>query len=305
MKRILTVLALLGWAMLACAQQQLPNISYTAILSTTCASATGACSGSVVAGQGGVPALPQANSGVLGSGASLDVPVGNYNAATITFSGTYTGATENFEFSDSTGGVLYFSQVCSRTDINLLGGNDTLPTNGQRAWQCPVWGSYRFRVRQSALSTGSVQVTITLTQAAIDPSLVVAASQTNIAGSNDPCTDASAIKSTVAINISSATTTQLVALSGTTIVYVCGGVAVGGAGTNPSFELEYGTGSTCGTGTTVLTGAMATGVTVSTTAPGPIIPIPAGPKTAAGNALCAVTGGTSPNFQGYITFVQQ
>ena len=289
-------------------QSTLPNITYSAILNATCSNASSGCSNAVFAGAGGVPALPQANTGSMGSGAALDIPVPNYNAAVVTVSGTYAGSTINFEFSDSTSGTNYFTVVCARTDINLLEVNEALPSNQARAWNCPVWGNYRFRVRQSAYTSGNVQVQITLTQAAIDPSLVVAASIANVAGASDPCQDVSAIKQSASVAISSATTTQIVALSGTAQVYVCAYELVAGAGTNPSLQFEYGTGASCGTGTTVLSGAMATGVTVSTTAPGPIFT--AGPgatllKAPAGNALCIVSAGTSPNFQGWVNYVQQ
>jgi len=101
---------------------------------------------------------------------------------------------------------------------------------------------------------------------------------------------------------------QLVALSGTTVVYVCGFNATASAGTNPSIQFEYGTGASCGTGTTALTGAMATGVTVATGVAGPIFQ--AGPdatifKSPAGNALCIVVAGTSAVFNGYLSYVQQ
>ena len=283
------------------AQNVLPNLNYNAQLNATCATASASCANAVfVSGFG-------SQLGSFGSGSALDIPTTNYNAATVTVSGTYAGATINFEFSDPSGSN-YFSEVCARTDINLLEPSEVLPTNQVRAWSCPIWANTRFRVRASAYTSGNVNVWITVTQAAIDPSLVVAASITNIAGASDPCQDVSAVKSSAAIAISTATTTQLVALSGTTAVYVCNYQAVAGAGTNPSLQFVYGTGSNCGTGTTSLTGAMATGVTVSATAPGPIFESSGGNtlfKTAAGNALCLTTAGTTPNFQGWVTYVQQ
>lgn len=305
MKRLSCILflALLS-AMTVHAQAVLPNISYNGLLNATCTNANTACSNGVfVTGYGS-----SGNPGSSGSGSTLDIPVANYAAATITVSGTYAGSTINFEFSDPTTGTNYFQEVCARTDINLLESTEILPSNQVRAWSCPVWAATRFRVRQSAYTSGNVNVWITLTQAAIDPSLVVAASIANVAGASDPCQDVSAIKQSAAIAISTATTTQLVALSGTTNIYVCSYQAVAGAGTNPSFQFVYGTGASCGTGTTSLTGAMATGVTVSATAPGPIFESSGGNtmlKTAAGNALCVTTGGTTPNFQGWVSYVQQ
>lgn len=306
MKRLL-LLSLVLCAIATSAQVALPNLTYTGILSSTCSTANTPCVGGVVAGMGGVPALPQSNTGILGTGSALDVPTPNYNAAVITVNGTYTGSTINFEFADASGN-FYYQVVCARTDINLLETNETLPSNQTRAYNCPVWGNYRFRVRQSAISTGTVTVSITLTQAAIDPSLVVAASITNIAGASDPCQDVSAVKSNVVINIATATTTALITPVVGQGIYICGYQAVAGAGTNPSLQFEYGTGATCGTGTTVLTGAMATGVTVSATAPGPIFQGGGGNtlfKSGLSAGLCIVSGGTTPNFQGFVTYVQQ
>ena len=116
----------------------------------------------------------------------------------------------------------------------------------------------------------------------------------------DPCASRSAVKSSVLVNITSATTTQLVALSGTTKVYACGFNATLGASTSVAFE--YGTGSSCGTGTTLLTGALTMGTT------GGMVNVGGGEATAitaiAGNALCAVSTGTG-GIQGVLTYVQQ
>jgi hypothetical protein len=285
-------------------QSVLPNISYNAQLNATCSNANTGCTNAVFVTGYGSTGTP----GSFGTGAALDIPVANFAAATVTVSGTYAGSTINFEFSDPTSGTNYFQEVCARTDINLLEISEVLPTNQVRAWNCPVWAATRFRVRQSAYTSGSVNVWVTVTQAAIDPSLVVAASIANVAGASDPCQDLSAIKTSVPISAAGVGTTQLVALSGTTAVYVCSYQAAANAGTNPSFQLEYGTGSSCGTGTTALTGAMSTGVTVSTTAPGPIFESSPGNsilKAPAGNALCMVVAGTSAVFNGWLSYVQQ
>lgn len=303
MKRILALLILFASSS-AFGQAVLPNINYNAQLNATCSNANTSCPNAVFVTGYGSTGTP----GSYGTGAALDIPVANYSAATVTVSGTYAGATLNFEFSDPTAGTNYFQEVCARTDINLLEQNEVLPSNQVRAWNCPVWAATRFRARLSAYTSGSVNVWITLTQAAIDPSLVVAASISNVAGASDPCQDVSAIKSSVAINAAGVGTTQLVALSGTTSIYVCSFQAAANAGTNPSFQFEYGTGASCGTGTTALTGAMATGVTVSATAPGPVFESSPGNttlKTPSGNALCAVIAGTSAVFNGWVSYVQQ
>lgn len=90
--------------------------------------------------------------------------------------------------------------------------------------------------------------------------------------------------SSIRINIASATTTQLVALTSGKSIYITNfNVIAGGTG---NITLEYGTGSSCATGTTTLTGAypliaqagISNGVGL-----GPVLIVPAS------NALCAVT----------------
>lgn len=116
----------------------------------------------------------------------------------------------------------------------------------------------------------------------------------------DPCQSPAIAKSSASIAIASATTTQIVALSGSTIIYVCG-YNFSITGTLPTYQFEYGTGSNCGTGTTVLSGAFLP--IVGTLAQ--YSPTFSAFKSAAGNALCIVTTGTLPSLQGVLTYVQQ
>jgi hypothetical protein len=121
----------------------------------------------------------------------------------------------------------------------------------------------------------------------------------------DPCSTSQKI--VIPINIATATTTQLLALSAGKAIYVCSGLLTiaGSATTAGSIVFEYGTGASCGTGTTVITGAMVG----TTTAGSPtVLPIHGGSGTAfgtiAGQALCALSAGTTVSIQGYITVVQ-
>jgi hypothetical protein len=88
----------------------------------------------------------------------------------------------------------------------------------------------------------------------------------------------------VAINVSTATTTQLVAISGSTAIYVTSFDVIAGGTGNITFE--YGTGTNCGTGTTALTGAYPltaqAGISKGSGV-GTILKVPAG------NALCVLT----------------
>lgn len=118
------------------------------------------------------------------------------------------------------------------------------------------------------------------------------------AGTVDPCQSRIIAKSSFAIGIT--TDTQLVALSGTTVIYVCGFSAVV-TGTTPTFQFVYGTGTICATGQTSLTGAY------NPTAGGTVVYGPGSTifRTTAGQALCMVTTGTSPVVRGVVTYVQQ
>jgi hypothetical protein len=95
------------------------------------------------------------------------------------------------------------------------------------------------------------------------------------------------------------TAVQIVAASGTLKVYVCSLVVVGVSGTTPTFSLEYGTGTNCGTGTTVFIGAWTT--TANTVYPFHV-PVFVAP---AGSEICYLDGGTSPVQRYAITYVQQ
>lgn len=125
----------------------------------------------------------------------------------------------------------------------------------------------------------------------------------------DPCLSPGVTKRSVAVNITSATTTQLVALVASRSVYVCGAILTiaPSATSADTATFEYGTGSSCGTGTTALTGAIGAG-DLTTAAPPLLVTLNvAGTNLTApsGNALCVVSAGTTVNIQGVVTFVQQ
>lgn len=117
-------------------------------------------------------------------------------------------------------------------------------------------------------------------------------------GTTDPCLDPKQAKSSVAINATASA--QLVALSGSTVIYVCG-FNYTSAGTAPTTKFVYGTGAVCVTGQISLTGVYApsVGSVISKTWDGTAF------QSAAGNALCLIIAGTSPSIQGVVTYVQK
>lgn len=122
-------------------------------------------------------------------------------------------------------------------------------------------------------------------------------------GLADPCSAAWVAKQSVAVNISTATTTQLVALTANQSVYACGFYSTVLGTTSPSLLFVTGTGSACGTGTASLTGTM-----VPTTAAAVQVNIGGDAtkfKGAVGGAVCLTTGGTAPNVQGLFVYVKR
>lgn len=117
-------------------------------------------------------------------------------------------------------------------------------------------------------------------------------------GTTDPCLDPKQAKSSVAINTTASA--QLVALSGSTVIYVCG-FNYTSTGTSPTTKFVYGTGAACVTGQIPLTGVYAptAGSVISKTWDG------TGFQSAPGNALCLIIAGTTPSIQGVVTYVQK
>jgi hypothetical protein len=102
----------------------------------------------------------------------------------------------------------------------------------------------------------------------------------------------------VAINISTATTTQLVALSAGKAIYVSAWDVIA-AGTG-NVTLEYGTGTNCGTGTTALTGAYPLTAQAGISkgdGSGTVLFVPAG------NALCVLTS-AAVQMSGSVAYAQ-
>lgn len=151
------------------------------------------------------------------------------------------------------------------------------------------------------LTDGTSTVTIkaaSTAAAAADKALVVGQSP----NSADPCGNANVAKSSVALSITSATTTKLVALSSGKVIYVCG-FSASMTGTAPTMQFTYGTNMSaeCDTGATVLTGAYipTSGAFVQDRGFGTMF------ATAASKDLCLVSTGTGPNIKGILTYVQQ
>jgi hypothetical protein len=125
------------------------------------------------------------------------------------------------------------------------------------------------------------------------------------ASTADPCQNSNAAKSSAAINITTATTTAIVALSAGKTIYVCALSMQETSNTgNITYQWEYGTGAACSS-PTALSGAYSTDnaqVASQSLGGSTLFGIPAS------NALCIVTTGapgTNAGFFGFVSYVQQ
>lgn len=122
----------------------------------------------------------------------------------------------------------------------------------------------------------------------------------------DPCQSADILKSSVAIAVTSATTTALVAASAGKAIYVCGFSSTLSGTTTPTMQFKYGTkvSTECDTGATILsgvyTGLSATSQTI--TGGGTVGSMFVTPVS---QELCVTSGGTAPLVGGVLTYVQQ
>lgn len=100
--------------------------------------------------------------------------------------------------------------------------------------------------------------------------------------------------------VSSTATTQIIPAVAGSKTYLCVW-NFGITGTTPTYQWSYGTGTNCGTGNTVLTGA--TGATASSTVTSP--PFEGTQLVApASQAVCMTLTGTTPGAVGYVAFRQ-
>jgi hypothetical protein len=158
-----------------------------------------------------------------------------------------------------------------------------------------VTGSQLVMVGQAGGSAAAVKAASTAA-VATDPALVVAQSPNG----GNPCQNPNATLAMVAGQTSGTSSTQLIALNGSTKIYVCSMTIQGISGTTPTFALRYGTGTACATGTVTIIGAFTTTANATYVWAGPSAFV-----TIAGQALCYIQTGTTPIANYAITYVQQ
>lgn len=169
--------------------------------------------------------------------------------------------------------------------IKVTDGTNVMPTED-------VAARAGFHKVTDGTNTAAVKAASTAAAAA-DPSLVIAVSPNG----GNLCLNPTTTLNNVALNASGTTAAQIVALSGTTKIYVCAITVIGG-GTSPTFSLVQGTGTNCATGQTVVVQAIPLSTTTTFSFPSPAA------VTGSGQTLCTLLTGTTPTAKGVLTYVQ-
>lgn len=205
--------------------------------------------------------------------------------ATPTFNGAYPAVPETP--CDVSGNCVTTSAVSGRQalDVNVAGG-------AAQGTAAAVTGAWPVKVTDGTNTTAVKAASTAPT--GTEPAVVVVQSPNG----GNPCSSPSATLQMVTGSASGTTATQIIALSGSTKIYVCAinfGTGTG-AGT---ISLLYGTGTNCATGQAILMQAFSVPAT-SALYLGPVVGV-----TPAGNALCYIQTGTTPTAKYTVTYVQQ
>lgn len=115
----------------------------------------------------------------------------------------------------------------------------------------------------------------------------------------NPCQNPASILNSTPVTTAGTAAVQVVALSGTTKIYICSLTVIGQSGTTPTFSLVQGTGTACVTGQTVVVPSFATPANTLFQFANPVS------VGVAGNALCYLQTGTTPITKVQLTFIQQ
>ncbi len=147
-------------------------------------------------------------------------------------------------------------------------------------------------------ATQPISGAVTVASTTITGNVAVTHAAGSISGSN-PCANPTATILGLQGATSGTASVQLIALSGTTKIYLCSLNVTGVSGTTPTIKLTYGTGTACATAPVTVVGPVNPAANVSIYY-GPTVAV-----TAGGAELCYLQTGTAPIFNYNLTYVQQ
>jgi hypothetical protein len=219
---------------------------------------------------------------------------------TVTVNALTNASVVKAQLQDNAGTAITLGQKAMTSSVPVVLASDqtVIPASQSGTWtmqpgNTPNTSPWLFSIHDG---TNKAKVTAASTAAAAADLGVVVSTSPN--GGN-PCQNPSATLVSANGATSGTAAVQIVALSGSTKIYICSLTVIGVSGTSPTFSLVQGTGSNCATGQTIV-------VRSWTTTAGSLYayanPVAVG---AAGNALCYLNTGTTPVQNYTLTYVQQ
>lgn len=241
------------------------------------------------------PALPNISyaTQTFTAGGNAVQNINGVGSATVEVTGTYSAVSFNLQCANNATFVNLPLNLVSGGPVTTLITGASTAANG--LYYTNLIGCTKIKYLVNSITGTNIIVKITA-----NASSSVEKYLENPLNSQDPCLDRTIKKQQVSVAIASATTTSLVATSGTTNVYPCAFYATV-SGTNPTLQFKTGTQVTnpCDTGA-----ASTTGVITPTTAATTVISLGEMAAGGAGNQFCVTTTGT-PAVNGYFLYVQQ
>lgn len=235
---------------------------------------------------------------------NVSLPVGTTNLSVVVentgvnnVNGTFVFAQVGFETGTQSSSLFCALSVFSGGSGPFSTSAPVVPAGGAQYYTCPPPPAGKFQFTFSANVATSFWTISVFTWSGLPPypSAILA----------DPCNNPAVPKNTAFANITTATTTQIIAPVGVLQVFVCQIVAQLNSTTASTVFFEVGSGATCGTGTTVKSATYTNAALVSenvTLGGGSADFMTAG----AGQGVCAVTTvGATPTIPVTISFVQQ
>lgn len=92
--------------------------------------------------------------------ATLETGTNAYSTVTVTVNGTYGTASATFEKSDDDALTNWYPVQCSQEGQSVIETGYSALTNTARMWQCNTQGANAFRVRSTAVASGTVAILI-------------------------------------------------------------------------------------------------------------------------------------------------
>lgn len=120
---------------------------------------------------------------ITANGQTVSVATTGQGTVSIYFNGTYAGITVAFEESPD-GGTTWYADTSSSDSASILVNSAALTNNSTVAFSAGVYSATNFRIRATAYTSGTLNVTLITSAASIEPAATVSGIVTDAAGNS-------------------------------------------------------------------------------------------------------------------------